>query len=93
MSSLGLPSLSGTYKVLVRRGVTFVLAEEFQARHAAYRAVEVGDFTGDLENERAFGNDCRRIVAKLAECVRVAQRPFQAFELRPEPFGLASRIG
>ena len=79
-------------EVLVRCGITFVLAEEFQAWHAAHRTVEVGEFTGDLENECAFRNDCRRIVAKFTERVRVAQRPFQAFELRPEPFGLASRI-
>jgi hypothetical protein len=61
-----LPVLAQGIEVFIRRGVAFVLAEKLQARHSAYRAVEVHDFACDFENERAFGDDCRRVLAKLA---------------------------
>jgi len=80
-------------KVFVRRGVAFVLAKEFEAPHATHRAVEVGDFAGDLENERSFGNDCGGVVAKLGERVRITERLFQPLEFRAKPFGLAAPGG
>ncbi|MDE0002578.1 MAG: hypothetical protein OXQ29_07775 [Rhodospirillaceae bacterium] len=89
----GIALLVRHVEIFVRRGIAFVLAEEFQAGDAAHRTVEVGDYTGDLENERAFGNNCGRVVAKLAERVGAAERLFQPFEFRAKPSGLAVRIG
>ena len=78
-------------KVFVGRCVAFIFTEELQAWHGAHGTVKVRDFACNLKYERPFGDDRRRIVAKFAQYVRVAERAFKSFELRAEPSSLASR--